>query len=273
MKRFINSILVVAALFVMTGCEDYLETNSPSVVDRDFVFQNEESARAALYYGYSTLQNCRSVHSVGFFWTPIWGSDIEDAQDSYSEGSAGCLEKTFYPTGTANYNINSGEGTEVFEQLYNTIAVANSLITSYEAMENFESDIMTDEPNSLSDIYGQAVALRATCYYELLRWWGDIPHSLVAGQQAQGLTSRYAIYDYHIQKLIEVEPHMFRPGEGTTRADVMNRTYVQGLIGRLCLYNGGYLTRRTDLGADFYVDGEGNVLSFEDWSVEKNGAI
>ncbi|MBR3773783.1 MAG: RagB/SusD family nutrient uptake outer membrane protein [Alistipes sp.] len=273
MKRILNTILVVAALFTLTSCEDYLETNSPSVVDRDFVFQNEESARAALYYGYSTLQNCRSLHSVGFFWTPIWGSDIEDAQDSYSEGSAGCLEKTFYPTGTANYNINSGEGTEVFEQLYNTIAVANSLITSYEAMENFESEIMTGEPNSLSDIYGQAVALRATCYYELCRWYGDVPHSLVAGQQAQGLTSRYAIYDYHVKKLIEVEPHMFRPGEGTTRADVMNRTYVQGLIGRICLYNGGYLTRRTDLGADFYVDGDGNVLSFDDWSVEKNGAV
>lgn len=53
----------------------------------------------------------------------------------------------------------------------------------------------------------------------------------------------------------------------------MNRSYVQGLIGRLCLYNGGYATRRTDLGKDFYVDGDGKVLTFEDWSVEKNHAI
>ena len=66
---------------------------------------------------------------------------------------------------------------------------------------------------------------------------------------------------------------MFRVGESSHRADVMNRTYVQGLIGRLCLYNGGYTTRRTDLGADFYVDGEGNRLSFDDWSKEKNKAI
>ena len=39
------------------------------------------------------------------------------------------------------------------------------------------------------------------------------------------------------------------------------------------MYNGGYATRRTDLGADFYVDGDGKVLTFDDWSVEKNGAI
>ena len=35
-----------------------------------------------------------------------------------------------------------------------------------EALDNFQS-IMTGEPNNLSDIYGQAVALRATCYWEL----------------------------------------------------------------------------------------------------------
>lgn len=44
---------------------------------------------------------------------------------------------------------------------------------------------MTGEPNNLSDIYGQAVALRATCYWELCRWYGDVPHALNAGEQAK----------------------------------------------------------------------------------------
>ena len=220
----------------------------------------------------SVHQGEQSLHSVGFFWTPVWGSDIEDAQDSYSEGSPGCQEKTFYPGGTENYNINSGEGTEVFGNCYKTIAICNSLIECFESLSNF-SEIMTGEPNSLSNIYGQAVALRATMYYELIKWYGDVPHALKAGESAKGLTSRYAIYDYHIEKLMEVEPHMYRPGENGTRADVMNRSYVQGLIARMALYDGGYSTRRTDLGADFYVDGAGKVLTFDDWSVEKNHAI
>ena len=272
MKKIITMAMAAAALLFATGCADDLDTSSPSVVDKDFVFSDVQSARQALYYGYQTLQNNRSVHSVGFFWTPIWGSDIEDAQDAYSEGSAGCQEKTFYPGGTENYNINSGEGTEVFGMLYQTIAVCNSLINAFEEKPDFQQ-IMSGDPNDLSDIYGQAVALRATCYWELFKWYGDVPHALKTGEKAEGLTSRFAIADYHIQKLREVEPHMYRVGEGSTRADVMNRTYVQGLIGRLCLYNGGYTTRRTDLGSDFYVDGNGNVLSFDDWSVEKNKAI
>ncbi len=272
MKKIFMQALAVATLIGTAGCTDYLETKSPSVVDKDFVFSDIESARQALYYGYQSLHDNRSLHSVGFFWTPIWGSDIEDAQDAYSEGSAGCQEKTFYPTGTDKYNINAGEGTEVFTMCYKTIAICNSLINSFEEKSNFK-EIMSGEPNEMSDVYGQAVALRATMYWELTRWYGDVPHSLVTGQQAEGLTSRFAILDYHIQKLREVEPHMYRVGESSHRADVMNRTYVQGLIGRMCLYDGGYATRRTDLGNDFYVDGDGNKLTFEDWSVEKNGAI
>lgn len=272
MNNIIKTVIVIVFVFTIMGCQDFLNTSSSSIVDRDFVFSNEESARGALYYGYETLRANRSLHNVGFFWHPIWGSDIEDSQDTYDEGSAGILQKWFYPGGTNLYNINAGEGTEVFTKLYETIAVANSLISSFELLDNFQ-EIMGGEPNSLSDIYGQAVALRATCYWELCRWYGDVPHALNAGEQAQGLTSRFTIYDYHIQKLREVEPHMYRPGEATTRADVMNRTYVQGLIARLCLYNGGYATRRTDLGSNFYVDNNGIPLTFDDWSVEKNGAI
>ncbi|MFV0376434.1 MAG: RagB/SusD family nutrient uptake outer membrane protein [Mangrovibacterium sp.] len=272
MKKLLFIVFTSCTLFVVNGCKDYLDTTSPTVLDREFVFSSEESARAALYYGYETLRANVSVHSVGFFWNPVWGSDIEDSQDVYNEGNAGIVEKWFYPGGTSNYNINSGEGTEVFTKLYETISVANSLISSFESLSNY-AEIMSGEPNSLSDIYGQAVALRATCYWELCRWYGDVPLVVNAGEKAEGLTSRYAIYDYNIQKLIEVEPHMYRAGESINRADVMNRSYVQGLIGRLCLYDGGYATRRTDLGADFYVDGDGNALSFDDWSVEKNQAI
>lgn len=274
MKRKLYNTIFMSALVLtaLISCQDFLDTTSPSVVDPEFVFSNEESARAALYYGYETLRANGNVHSVGLFWSPIWGSDIEDNQDIYNEGDATMRQKWFYPGGTEVYNINAGEGTDVFEKLYSTISIANSLITNFEKISNF-TEIMSGEPNALSDIYGQAVTLRATCYWELCRWYGDVPHALIAGEKAEGLVSRYAIYDYHIEKLIEVESHMFRPGEGRTRADVMNRTYAQGLIGRMCLYNAGYATRRTDLGADFYKDGKGNVLTFDDWSVEKNNAI
>lgn len=56
MKKILNITLAAAFACAMTGCQDFLDTSSPSVVDRDFVFSNEESARGALYYGYETLR-------------------------------------------------------------------------------------------------------------------------------------------------------------------------------------------------------------------------
>lgn len=272
MKKILYWVFMVTVTFVMSGCQDFLETTSSSVVDRDFVFSNEESARAALYNGYQSLKDNSELHENGLFWLPIWGSDIEDTVDKFDMGNPEILQKCFFPGGTESFNIDGGGSKGVFSGLYKTIAIANSLIESLEGLDNF-SEIMSGDPNGLSDVYGQAVALRATCYWELTRWYGDVPHALRAGEAPEGLTSRYAILDYHTQKLIEVEPHMYRVGENGNRADVMTRSYVQGLIGRICLYNGGYATRRTDLGTDFHTDGEGNVLTFEDWSVEKNNAI
>ena len=274
MKKILNIALVSALALSAAGCSDYLDTNSPSVSDRDFVFSSEESARGALNYGYELLRANRNIHSVGIFWAPIWGSDMEGLQDAYSDGSMGQLEKNFYPTGTEAVNINGLEAWEVFGDLYKTIGVCNALIDSFESLENFES-IMTGEPNALSDIYGQAVALRSTCYFELCRYYGDVPMVAHAGESANGLNSRFATYDWCMEKLMAVESHMFRAGENGVRADVMNRNYVQGLIGRIALFNAGYCTRRTDLDNGFYVDGKGNALSFDDWGVEdtQNKAI
>ncbi|MDE5584826.1 MAG: RagB/SusD family nutrient uptake outer membrane protein [Muribaculaceae bacterium] len=267
MNKIFNIAIISALAFAAAGCSDVLDTNSPSVTDREFVFSSEESARGALNYGYELLRANRNIHSVGIFWSPIWGSDMEGLQDAYSEGDTGQQEKNFYPTGTSEVNINGLQGWEVFGDLYKTIGVCNALIDSFEDLDNFES-IMSGEPNALSDIYGQAVALRSTCYFELCRYYGDVPMVVHAGESANGLSSRFAIYDWCMEKLIAVEPHMFRAGENGTRADVMNRNYVQGLIGRIALFNAGYCTRRTDLNNDFYTDGSGNVLTFDDWGVE-----
>ena len=80
MKKILFRLVCGAAALATVGCTNFLETESPSVVDRDFVVTNEDSARAALYYGYDLFHRNRNVHSVGYLWCPAWGSDIEDAQ-------------------------------------------------------------------------------------------------------------------------------------------------------------------------------------------------
>ena len=152
---------------------------------------------------------------------------------------------------------------------------ANSIITAMEAASNFD-DIVTNatEPSPLSQMYGEAVAMRATAYRELIKYWGDVPFSDTFGEVAMGITSRDSIYDKIIADLVKVEPLMYPvgsiPGVDGTKKNYFSRTYVDGLIGRLCLEAGGFQTRRTDLGSDFYKDGEGNVLTFEKLGKDHN---
>ena len=122
------------------------------------------------------------------------------------------------------------------------------------------------EATDLSQLYGEAIALRATAYRELIKYYGDVPYQTVMGGAPEGLASRDSIYDVVIADLKRVEPLM-KPVGADKR--YFSQTYVDALIGRLALEAGGYQTRRGDI---TYVDGEGNVLTFETKGKPNNGA-
>lgn len=273
MKKFIYTIVGASLLFSATSCSDFLDQSSPSEADVDFVFSDPTSARSALQQAYELWRGNAYVHSNGLFYDyVVAGSDIECQPESYTgmlgrwvpANFYGYTDGTYSTKGTANFSISSvGDMKTAWTYLYNIIAITNTLITNFESTESFDAMMQQGEPSELSQIYGEAVALRATCYYELMRFYGDVPHQLVSGAEVTGLASRSEIAEYHINKLIQVEPLMYRPGESSIDKTYMTRTYVQGLIGRIALLEGGYAVRRTDLGADFYKDAAGNTLTFD----------
>ena len=68
--------MVILAGVLLASCEDFLNTSSPSVVDRDFVFSNPITSRAALVGAYeqwrSTAQN--TFFGDGLFYAWGWGN-------------------------------------------------------------------------------------------------------------------------------------------------------------------------------------------------------
>lgn len=272
MKKFIYTLLGAGMLFASTSCEDFLDKNSPSEADPEFVFSEPSTARAAMYNVYELWRGSSNIHSSGPFYDIIVvGSDAERQPEGYAQmlgrhiptSLFGYVDATFTQKGTMNYNI-SQYGSAAWDGLYSIISATNTLINTIEKSPLYAEFAKQNGPSEMSEIYGEAVAMRATCYHELIRVYGDVPHQLKAGVMATEITPRDIIADYHINKLIEIEPLMYRAGE-TAGVDktFMTRTYVQGLIGRMALMEGGYQTRRLDLGADYYKDSEGKVLSFE----------
>ncbi len=275
MKKTIYSIIMAVAITgLCTSCSDFLDQTSDSEADNNFVFSDPTTARAALMNGYEQWRSCGVAFGEGsFYHYVISSSDIETQGESYSAQPWRWVPSYFY--GYTNGNLSKqGPGTyglyengmmsSTWSDLFNVIGIANSLINQFESADTYNALIAQTSPSTLSEIYGEAITLRASCYFELMRQYGDVPLQTKAGIEPERLSPRDSIADFVLEDLKRVIPLMFRPGESSDiDKTYMIRTYAEGLVGRICLWEGGYQTRRTDLGSDFYKGLDGKLISFE----------
>ncbi len=280
-NRFLYIALYAAGMLGATSCSDYLETKSPSTVDADFVFSSTATAKAALEGAKAAMHGAYSSHIFGdglYYAADIAGSDIMRHPEAYAKQPGRHPAEAFYRNGTETgaYGLTSymKEGTDgSYGYLFSVIGKCNAITTAFEQKDNFEEMMSQSEPTELSQLYGEAVAIRATCYRELIKYFGDVQFQSTFGVAAGGLVSRDSIYDVCIEQLKKVEPHMYVLGSCPTYANnaknYYSRTYVDGLIGRMALEAGGYQTRRNDIKR---VDGKGNPLTFETLGTDNQNA-
>ena len=211
MKKIVYSTLFFAGMFLTTACSDYLEVGSPSIVDSDFVFSNPTTARAALDGAYEQWRDCAQNKVFGdglFYAADIAGSDIERHPESFSNQLGRHYPECLYQNGTyaSSYGLTSYlKENDIYASLYAVVSKANAVITSMENAENFES-IINGGQSEMGQMYGEAVAMRATAYRELCKNFGDVPYVGVYGVVPKGLVSRDSIYDVCIEDLQKVEP-------------------------------------------------------------------
>lgn len=270
-----------ALLTGASSCSDYLDTSSPSTVDGDFVFSNITTAQAALEGAKSTMHGAYGSHIFGgglYYATDIAGSDIMRHPEKFANQPGRHYPECLYQNGnyTGSYTLLSymKEGSDgTYGYVFTVIGKCNAITTAIENMSTYNEMMEQTEPTQISQLYGEAVAMRATCYRELIKYFGDIQYNDKFGVAVQSLTPRDSIYDVCIKQLKAVEPLMYKLGECptyvSTAKNYYSKTYVDGLIGRMALEAGGYQTRRGDL---TYTDGEGKPLTFETMGTENNGA-
>ena len=275
-NKILSLALCAAGAMGLAACSDYFDTKSYSEANAEFVFSNMTTARAAMDGAYAEWHGAVSSHVYGdglFYALDIAGSDIMRHPEKYSAQPARHIPEAFYINGTeaGSYDpVTYGKEApnSPYSVLFSVVGKANAITSAIEEMSGYDEMLLVDEPSDLSQLYGEAVALRATAYRELIKYYGDVPFQTKMGQAATGLSPRDSIYDILIGQLILVEPLM-RPVAANNK-NYFSQTYVDALIGRLALEAGGYQTRRGDLSPR--TDGEGNTLTFETMGKENNGA-
>lgn len=269
MKKIFRFVLVAFAGVSLFSCKDALEVTNPSVVDNTFVFSSFETGKTVMLGAYNYYIKC-NTNSEGFFCNlDNIGSDVERCSVGMVADLVGASQlyggSDSYEVESFNINFIKG----VWDNMYKIISICNQVIFNIEGFSNYEEIVSSaNVPNDWSDLLGQAYALRATMYYDLARYFGDVIYMSAAGQNTTELSSRDYIIESELANLMKVESYLYSMGENSHLPDQMTRNYVDGLIGRLCFMEAGYQTRRTDLGSDFYTDAEGNVLSFDVWGTD-----
>lgn len=237
MKKIINYISALALCFSFAQCNDYLATSSPSNTDDQFVTSTPAETFKTLSWCYANFrQNCLPLYR----WNDPVGSDAE-----------------YYPESGSTNNVNAKmDASKItvnavmdgFNNLYGTLARATNIANIIAAKPEFQADLKTGSPTAWTQLYGEAVTMRAYCYFELVKHFGDVPYGYEnVYVENYTLSSRFDIYDKIIAALQSAEPMMFKLGESGITAERFSKTFCDALIGQIALYAGGYQTIRTDV--------------------------
>ena len=270
MKRTIYTTLICMLVGIFPACHDFLETHSASTMDGDFVTSSEANIRWAMSGLYETWRDCAQNKVFGdglWYGADVPGSDITRHPEAFTNQPGRHWPECLYQNG--NYASQYGllsylKEDDIFASLYKIIAVSNAITGAVEARDDYES-MINGKPSEMGQLYGEAVAMRATAYRELIKNFGDVPFNNKIGEVAQGLVGRDWIYEKCLEELQKVEPVMY-PVNNKSR---FSQTYVDGLIGRMALEAGGYQTRRNDIERK---DLKGNVISYEQLGTVNNDA-
>ena len=248
-KIFKNILALILSLGTFTSCEDYLEVVPVSSFGPDYVFSNVTNATQALTGVYAALGG---DHGYGIRLSMYYPLD-----DDIMMGQGGNPFPDNERRDIAHYNAQPSN-TQLrlpFNQLYLGIERANICIAEIPKMSMYQNGT-EGEKRELRRLHGEALALRAQFFFELIRNWGDIPAQFEPSSTQNDLflerMDRDQIYDKIIDDLgiaAEMLPWA-TPGGSNER---LTQGAVRALRARISLFRGGFslrLDRQMKRGAD-----------------------
>ncbi len=252
MRNIITGIVICSALlFAMSSCNDYLETSSPSTVTASLATSSVDGCQSTMSGAYTQFHGVLRDQIFGnglFYALDAAGSDIE--RHGGEQNSGRLKAETFYNGGnpdvvstfTVLNDLGTPDSKTAFALLYAIIQKMNNL--TYSISEEEMNDKKTGQ--TYREIYGQAVCMKATCYRELIKYYGDVLGIFSPDDDTpRQFTSRLDIYDRMIDELSKAKdlcPELTKDNKTT-----FTRQYAYALLGRIASEAGSYQTYRLDV--------------------------
>ncbi len=244
-------IIACTAFLVLPSCSDFLEPDSISTFDTNYVYSNVDDARRgvnAIYvqFGVDGFRSRLSNNMTG-------NTDIERQSGWTSSGDR-------YQIWDLNALSSNGDLRQFWNAAYTAIRDANIAIEGLEESSELNSeDVFVSR--TMYHLLGEAYTLRAFWYSMLVYYFGDVPNVRLAPKAGNdfflGKEDRNVILSNVIQDMIDIEGKMMWAEELPYGIEQVNREYTLALIARIALQRGGYYLK-----PDLNMDRPGDYLDY-----------
>lgn len=235
-RKLILSALVTVSLSLgtsMTSCSDWLEMEAYTSDDIETTFSDEVRADKFVQGCYRGL-----IHNEMYYQLGMGETVMHSCEDGSTNNSKYMM---------CNYKFDaliSATVTTIYKEQYRIIEATNIAISNLSKMPE------TEKRNQL---LGEAICIRAFCYLNLIRIYGDIPAVYTPLEEMDPndentfypkRSSRDEIYDKvisEVQSVIDWLPWFEESDYQTPERITKQGAYA--LLARLALYAGGYSLR------------------------------
>lgn len=227
MKKIMNILGAAVLVLTASSCQDWLDMPSESKADSSTVFSTLSRAEMAVMGAYSSL------HTQELGYQLLMGTDECTSTESNSK----------YNVANYDYTNTSGMLSKTYTEMYKAIEYSNVCIKNLPLMSVSES-----EQEKLNALLGESLAIRAYAYWNIVRFYGDVPYTDIPTSDlttfSSSRVSRDTIYDHCIsdlQRAIELLPWRSEGMVETPERFTKNAAY--GILARVALYAAGYSLR------------------------------
>ncbi len=231
----IKNIIIAGLVAVgFSACNDYLDVDAPSKYDNDYVFSDKTEINRALNGVYAQLL-VNNLYGSAYLSTFCLNSDVEMN-----------ISSNEMPTdnGYRRFDCNS-MGSDInnyWVAAYKAIEYANNFIYNLE-----KSELYSTGDSEIMQKLGEAKALRAMVYHDMVVMFGDIPFSFTPTYELSDfvmpVVNREEIHKTLIADLEGVAPYMTFARDLSEGVERASKEFCWALIARMSLAYGGYSLR------------------------------
>ena len=239
-----KALALLAVVALSTSClDDVLDVEAQSTFEPETVYSDYQLAEYTIFAIAHTFGDTNCYRGRINLWYGT-NTDIELHGTTSVTSSPDVNKYTLPEYNTATNNGQMSASNNAYTSLASAIERANL------AIEGLRANANLSDPD-MAYLLGEALTYRAFIYFELTKFWGDVPFRtkpVSANDIYLPKTDRDVIYVQILKDLEEAMNYLYWPYESpqTSSMDRMNKAFAKGLYARIALTASGWAWRPED---------------------------